>query len=124
LSTKDYAVVEMHGQLAKRCQTGGQVHDEKQYDTLLDGITARAVLTDKAYNVDDLKAIKENGAKTVIPLKSNRKQQGKFDAEKYKNRYLVELFFCLIKQFRRIAIRYQKPASRYWAYITLIASLI
>jgi len=64
------------------------------------------------------------GAKAVIPPKSNRKQQREYDKEQHKNRNLVERFFCRIKQFRRIAMRYEKLASRYSAFIALAASFI
>lgn len=101
------------------------MHDVTQAVALLEGVTGGAVLADKAYDADDVvEAIQEGGAKVVIPLKSNRKQQREFDAEHYKNRNLVERFFCRIKQFRRIATRYEKLASRYSAFIALAASLI
>lgn len=118
-------MVEGLGQLARWRLTGGQVHDITQAIGLLDGLPAEAVLADKAYDADGLLAkLKETGAKAVIPLKSNRKQQREFDAEQYKNRNLVERFFCRIKQFRRIATRYEKLASRYSAFIALTASFI
>lgn len=92
---------------------------------LLDAIPAGAVLADKAYDADGvLEMIKESRAKVVIPIKCNRKQQREFDAEQYKNRNLIERFFCRIKQFRRIATRYEKLASRYSAFIALTASFI
>lgn len=118
-------MVEGLGQLAKWCLTGGQAHDVTQAVVLLDGIAAGAVLADKAYDADSvLEALEASGAKAVIPLKSNRKQPREFDAEHYKNRNLVERFFCRIKQFRRIATRYEKLASRYSAFVALAASFI
>ena len=71
-----------------------------------------------------LEKLKETGAKAVIPPKSNRKQQREFDQDHYKNRNLIERFFCRIKQFRRIATRYEKLASRYSSFIALAASFI
>lgn len=101
------------------------MHDVTQAIALLDDVVAGAVLADKAYDADAvLKKIKESGAKAVIPLKSNRLQQREFDENQYKNRNLVERFFCRIKQFRRIATRYEKLASRYSAFVALTASFI
>jgi transposase len=118
-------VVEGLGQLAKWCLTGGQVHDVTQAVELLDTLPAGAVLADKAYDADAvLEKITGSGAKAVIPPKNNRKHLGKFDAGHYKNRNLVERFFCRIKQFRRIATRYEKLASRYSAFVALAASFI
>ncbi len=125
LSTKIHAVVEGLGQLAKWSLTGGQVHDVTQAVALLEGFAAGAVLADKAYDADDVvDTVEASGAKAVIPPKSNRKQLREFDAAHYKNRNLIERFFCRLKQFRRIATRYEKLASRYSAFIALTASFI
>jgi len=42
--------------------------------------------------------------------------------QKYKHRNLIERFFCRLKEFRRIATRYDKLASRFSAFIALVAS--
>jgi transposase len=81
-------------------------------------------LSTKAYAADGvLEKIAESQARAAIPLKSNR-QQREFDRHQYKNRNVVERFFCRIKPFRRIATRYEKRASRYSAFIALTASFI
>jgi transposase len=122
LSTQIQAVVEGFGQLAKWHLTGGQAHEVTQAVGLLGDMPAGAVL---AYDAEDvLETIKESGAKAVIPMKCNRKQIRECDAEQYKNRNLIERFFCRIRQFRQMATRYEKLASRYAAFITLTASFI
>lgn len=61
-------MVEGLGQLAKWCLTGGQVHDVAQAVALLDGITAGAVLADKAYDADHVvEAIQEGRGKRSSP---------------------------------------------------------
>ena len=113
------------GQLARWCLTGGQVHDVTQAVALLEGLATDAVLGDKAYDAEEvLKKIEASGAKAVIPPKSNRKLPREYDKVQYKNRNLIERFFCRIKQFRRIATRYEKLASRYSSFIALAASFI
>ena len=47
-----------------------------------------------------------------------------FDKHLYKNRNLVERFFCRIKQFRRIATRYDKLAQRFASFVALAAAVI
>jgi transposase len=47
-----------------------------------------------------------------------------FDTHLYKNRNLVERFFCRIKQFRRIATRYDKLAQRFASFVALTAAII
>ena len=47
-----------------------------------------------------------------------------FDKHRYKSRNLVERFFCRIKQFRRVATRYDKLAQRFSSFVALAASVI
>ena len=65
-----------------------------------------------------------NEIQAVIPPKSNRNVQRSFDQHLYKNRNLVERFFCRIKQFRRIATRYDKLAERFASFVALAAAII
>lgn len=58
----------------------------------------------------------------VIPSKANRIVQRDIDFAIYKERHLVENFFCKIKQFRRIATRYEKTAKNYLGLV-LLASI-
>ena len=66
----------------------------------------------------------ERGVEAVIPPKRNRKQPIAYDREMYKWRHLVENFFATIKDFRRIATRYDKTDSSFKAMVYLVSSLI
>jgi putative transposase len=59
----------------------------------------------------------------VIPPKRNRKVQRPYDAQLYKERNLIERFFNKLKQFRRVATRYEKRGVHYLA-VLLIASIL
>ena len=125
MTTKIHSLVEGLGQLARWTLTGGQAHDLTQAQNLIDGIVTDAVVADKAFDADALiAAIEQTGAKAVIPPKSNRLMPRDFDRHQYKHRNLLERFFCRLKQFRRIATRYDKLASRFSAFIALAASFI
>jgi transposase len=63
-------------------------------------------------------------AKPVIPQLSNRKEPRDVDWAQYKNRNLVERFFARLKQFRRVATRYDKLAARFASFIELAAAYI
>ena len=105
--------------------TGGNEHDGPHAKALLRSIDADKVIADKAYDSNDLLAtIDQMGADAVIPSKTNRKQQRTLDAETYKRRNRIERFFCLLKQFRRIATRYEKLASRYAAFVLVVAGFV
>lgn len=105
--------------------TGGNEHDGPHAKALLNSIDAKKVIADKAYDSNELLAtIDQMGADAVIPSKANRKQQRTLDAETYKRRNRIERFFCLLKQFRRIATRYEKLASRYAAFVLVVAGFV
>ena len=92
---------------------------------LLDGKSADFVLADKAYDSDKiLEKIKEIGATAVIPPKSNRKIPRKYDKHYYKERNLVERFFCSLKQIRGIATRYCKRGEYFPEAVKLASCII
>jgi transposase len=125
LTTKIHSLVEGLGQLARWTLTAGQAHDLTQAHGLIQGVVTDAVVADKAFDADALiAAIQLSSAKAVIPPKSNRLIPRTFDRYQYKHRNLVERFFCRLKQFRRFATRYDKLASRFSAFIALVASFI
>ena len=82
----------------------------------------RALLADKAYDGDDFRALViKSGAKPVIPNKSNRVNLHPFNKRAYKGRNVIERCFCRLKDFRRIATRYDKLARNFLAAIHLAA---
>ena len=83
------------------------------------------VLGDKAYDSNKIiEFIESKSAVAVIPPKRNRKIQREYDKELYKNRNQVERFFNRIKQFRRIATRYDKSAESFSAMIQFATALV
>jgi transposase len=60
----------------------------------------------------------------VIPTKSNQRRRRGFDREAYRARNRVERLFNRLKQFRRIATRYDKTDQSFSAMIYLAASLM
>jgi transposase len=125
LTTKIHACVEGLGQLARFILTGGQVHDVTQAQALIEQMQPEVVLADKAYDADALLAgIESKNAKAVIPPKANRKEQREFDRHQYRNRNVIERFFARLKQFRRVATRYDKLASRFGSFVALVASVL
>ena len=65
--------------------------------------------------------IKSRGAEAVIPPRSNLKEQREYDRHLYKERNLVERFINRIKQFRRVATRYEKTARNFLAFVQVAA---
>ena len=84
-----------------------------------------ALLADKAFDSNVIRALfAERGAVAVIPSKADRSVPIPHDAEMYKWRHLVENFFCKIKEFRRIATRYDKTDTSFAAAIHLVATVL
>ncbi len=84
-----------------------------------------AVLGDKAYDAQAvLDAIEQCGAHAVIPPKVSRRIQRSYDRYLYRARADIECFFQRLKQFRRLATRYEKLAQHYQALLSLAATVI
>lgn len=60
----------------------------------------------------------------VIPPKSNRKTQRSYDKNLYRERNAVERFFCKLKQYRRVATRYDKLLTNFMGFVKLAAIAI
>lgn len=113
----------------------GQAHESLFALRLLDGIGVQrqngsmkrrchAVLADKAYSGHTLRnELKNRGIKAVIPRKSNEKMasdgRSPLDREAYRHRNVVERSFGRLKEYRRIATRYEKTARNYLAMVKL-----
>ncbi len=102
--------------------TPGQAADITQAETLLADHEFMAVLADKGYDSKKLvDYIEGRGAQAVIPPRSNLKDQREYDRHLYKERNLVERFINRIKQFRRVATRYEKTARNFLAFVQVAA---
>lgn len=83
---------------------------------------ARYLLADKAYDADHWRDwLRGRRIQPVIPNRSNRKTRHAFDAKRYKNRNVIERMFGRLKDFRRIATRYDKKAENFLAALCLAA---
>ena len=125
LTTKIVALVDALGNLVRFVLLPGQRHDSAGVAPLLTDLDFSALLADKAFDSDAIRAdLDERGAVAVIPPKANRVTSIPCDFEMYKWRHLVENFFCKIKEFRRIATRYDKTVTSFSAMIQLVGSVL
>ncbi len=80
---------------------------------------------DKGYDSDDIRQkLAEAEMVSVIPPRSNRIAPIAYDEELYKQRNRIERFINRIKQFRRIATRYEKLAGMYLAFLHIVSSFV
>jgi transposase len=92
---------------------------------LIDGLAAEQVLADKAYDANSLcDKIEAQGGTVVIPPRRHRKTPREYDHIAYKNRWGIEGFFAKLKQWRRIATRYDKLAANFLGFIKLASIML
>ena len=113
LTTKIHALADRHGRPVRLALTPGQTHDSQAAAELLAELSEGAVvLADKAYDADAIRALIEaQGAAPNIPARSTRKARFCFSRRLYKARNRIERLFNKLKQFRRVATRYDKLAA-------------
>ena len=105
--------------------TGGQAGDAPQAHALLARDRPAAVIADTAYDADHLRtAIAHAGAVAIIPSNPSRAAKLPLDRALYRERHLIECCFGKLKQFRRVATRYEKTARNYHAVVTLVAIIL
>ncbi len=105
--------------------TAGQANDAKEAERLLEGLRTGHVIADRGYDSQKIiEKVERIGAEAVIPPKSNRKVQRRYDKELYKKRSLIERAFNKLKRFRRIATRYDRKAVYFKSFLYLAASLM
>lgn len=125
-NTKIHAVADAKGRLLSLLLSGGEAHDCPPAQRLIRRTkAAKKFLGDKAYDSAELRQwLAERGTRAVIPNKSNRKQPFRFDRKSYKRRHLIENAFCRLKDFRRIATRYDRLARNFLASVCLVAAIV
>ncbi|WP_229839635.1 IS5 family transposase [Sphingomonas glacialis] len=121
-TTKLHARCDGHGRPLGFVLTPGQTHDVKGFGPLVRmlGDRIEALLADKGYDADAIRAeLAAAGVEAVIPTKTNRRIPIPHDRVKYRWRNLVERLFSKLKNWRRVATRYDKTKASYLGFVTL-----
>src|SRR5262249_8910926 len=113
------------GNLVRFILLPGQRHDSVGVGPLITDIAFAALIADKAFDSNAVRAqLDDRGALAVIPSKGDRKAPIPHDADMYKWRHLIENCFQRLKEFRRIATRYDKTDTSFAAAIHLVAAVL
>ena len=117
--------------------TAGERHETVVFEQLMEqGAVKRSgvgrprlrpirVSGDKGYSSGKIRRyLRRRGIRITIPRKDNERRRGKFDKTLYRERNRVERCFNRLKQFRRIATRYEKKAENYLAMLTLASIML
>lgn len=120
--TKIHLAVESLGLPLEIRLSPGQDADITHAEALLGDHRPEAVLGDKGYDSDAFAtAVEDRGAEAVIPPRANRKAPREYDAVVYKERNKVERCINRLKQFRRVATRYEKTARNFLGMVLFAA---
>lgn len=105
--------------------TGANAADSPHLPELIAGVETKAVLADKGYDSDTNRAsVRRRGAEPCIPPRKNRTVPVGYDRHLDKERSAVELFFGRIKQYRRVATRYDKKAANFLGFVWVASTAI
>ena len=105
--------------------TRGQAADVTQAKTLIAGVPFDVAIGDKGYDSDEMvRAIEAQRGEAVIPSRKNRTTQREIDWSRYKDRNLVERFWAKVKQYRRVATRFEKKAKNFLAFVHVASIMI
>ena len=110
MTTKILALTDALGSLVRFVLLPGYRFDTDTVGVapLIEGVSFRALIADKAFNSNAIIAdLNARGAKVVISQHPRRARPLRLDQEMYKWRHLIENFFCKLKEFKRIAMRRQ-----------------
>jgi transposase len=105
--------------------TAAQAADIKQADALLADHEVEAVIADTGYDSDALaKQIADRGAAVVVKPNGCRNEPPVIDWHLYRERNVVERFWSKVKQYRRVATRYEKKAVNFLAFVQVASVMV
>lgn len=115
-------------QLQRLILTAGQCGDAPQAEALLEGFARGQVghvLADAAYDSDAIRRrVKPMRSRACIRPNPTRKAVKRYDRRRYRDRNVIERFFCGLKRCRRVATRFEKKAANFAGFVWLAALLI
>lgn len=125
-NTKLHGVCDGKGRPLVLLLTPGNVHDCKVAQRCIEALPPTAELVaDKGYDSKALREwLEERGTTAVIPPRKNRKVQYDYDKTVYKQRNIIERMFCRLKDWRRIATRFDRNIKNFIAAVALAATVI
>lgn len=107
--------------------SAGNINDMTMAGTLIAAAAGRfdRLIADRGYDTNEIRlAVAAQDAEAIIPSTTSRRQPIPYDRLAYKTRNLVERLWCRLKDWRRIATRYDKLATNYLTGVLIAASVI
>lgn len=125
-TTKIHALTDGCGRAVALLLTPGNCADISAAPSLLAARSApRRLIADKGYDANSLRSsLKAQQTEAVIPSTTARKRPIPYDRQAYRQRNRIERAFCSLKDFRRIATRYDKLARNFLAAVEIAAVIL
>ena len=126
MNSKLHAVCDGDGKPVAMALSEGQMSDYKGAALLLDQLPpAKELLADRGYDAGGFRdALRAKGITPCIPGKKNRKIPISYDQTLYKQRHKIEIMFGRLKDWRRIAMRYDRCSHTFFSAICIACSLL
>ena len=126
MNTKLHAVTDAQGRPIRFFMSAGQVSDYTGAAALLGNLPqADWLLADRGYDADWLReALEDKGINACIPGRKSRKKTVRYDKRRYKRRNRIEIMFGRLKDWRRVATRYDRCPETYLSAIALAATVM
>ncbi|WP_312124244.1 IS5 family transposase [Brevundimonas sp.] len=126
MNTKLHAVTDAHGRPISLFMTAGQVSDYIGAAALLDSLPrAQWLLGDRGYDADWFRdALQAKGITPCIPGRKTRTEPIRYDKRRYKRRNRIEIMFGRLKDWRRVATRYDRCPTVFLSAIALAATVL
>ena len=103
----------------------GQMSDHKGARLMLGALPkAKTLIADRGYDSNWFrKALKERGTEPCIPPTKSRKTPLDYDKTIYRQRHKIENLFAKLKDWRRIATRYDRCAHTFFSAVCIAATV-
>lgn len=126
MNTKLHALADANGRPLSFFITAGQISDYTGAAALLDDLPkAQWMLADRGYDADWFRdALQQKGIKPCIPGRKSRSLPVKYDKRRYTRRNRIEIMFGRLKDWDRVATRYDGCPTVFFSALALAATVI
>ena len=126
MNPKLHAVTDAEGRPIRFFMTAGQVSDHSGAAALLSSLPkAEWLRADRGYDADWFRdALKDKGIRPCIQGRTSRGKPIKHDKRRYKRRNRIEIMFGRLKDWRRVATRYDRCSKVFFSAVALAATVM
>ena len=126
MNTKLHAVANANGRPIGFFLSAGQISHYTGAADFLDSLPkAGWLLADRGYYAEWFKeGLNDKGITVCIPGRQSRKEAEKYDTRRDKRRNCIETMFGRLKDWRRVATRYDRCPETFFSAIILAATLL